>query len=267
MIGQNGKFHKIYAERDSVCMSDDCHAPNAEELDYRDGDRLSDFMDAVAKYVPAMKNVVWGVACAGEMIAYLYFDEASSYEYELQVKDIKVSELLEKKIHCTYYCERERYAYRGDLRGIQKADFEDLQEILQLQYLSYQSEANLFENRNIPPLNQTLDELIDEYNTGVILKMRGSDGNIIGSVRAKKDNRTVYIGKLMVHPRHRRCGYGAVLLKEVEGYFPGKRYELFTSTRSESNIRFYQRMGYKILKREVIDDELQFVYLEKDLLP
>ena len=138
---------------------------------------------------------------------------------------------------------------------------------MQLQYLSYQSEANLFENRNIPPLNQTLDELINEYNTGVILKMPGSDENIIGLVRVKEDNGTVCIGKLMVHPRYRRCGYGAILLKEIEGYLPGKCYELFTSTRSESNIRFYQRMGYKIFKREVIDNELQFVYLEKDLLP
>lgn len=39
------------------------------------------------------------------------------------------------------------------------------------------------------------------------------------------------------------------------------------AVRCESNIRFYQRMGYKIFKREVIDDELKFVYLEKDLLP
>ncbi len=97
--------------------------------------------------------------------------------------------------------------------------------------------------------------------------MPGSDENIIGLVRVKEDNGTVCIGKLMVHPRYRRCGYGAILLKEIEGYLPGKCYELFTSTRSESNIRFYQRMGYKIFKREVIDNELQFVYLEKDLLP
>ena len=54
---------------------------------------------------------------------------------------------------------------------IYKADREDLQEILQLQYLSYQSEAALFGSRDIPPLKQTLDEVIAEYNNGIILKM------------------------------------------------------------------------------------------------
>ena len=148
-------------------------------------------------------------------------------------------------------------------RSIYKANYEDLREILQLQYLSYQSEADLFGSRDIPPLKQTLDEVLDEYNAGIILKMIDKSGNIIGSVRAKEDKGTVYIGKLMVHPRHRHNGYGTTLLAEIEQYFPKKRYELFTSTRSKDNIRLYQRMGYKIFKQEAINDELQFLYFEK----
>ena len=54
---------------------------------------------------------------------------------------------------------------------IVKAEYNDLQEILNLQYLAYQSEAELFGSRDIPPLKQTLDEVIDEYNNGIILKM------------------------------------------------------------------------------------------------
>ena len=148
-------------------------------------------------------------------------------------------------------------------KTIYKADVEDLREILRLQYLSYQSEADLFGDRNIPPLRQTLEELIDEHKAGVILKMLDHDGNIIGSVRAIEDNGTVYIGKLMVHPQHRCRGYGTMLLNEMERYFPQKRYELFTSTRSEKNIKFYQKMGYRIFKRKEVNDELQFVFFEK----
>ena len=149
------------------------------------------------------------------------------------------------------------------LKTIYKANFDDLREILQLQYLAYQSEADLFGDRNIPPLRQTLEELIDEHKAGVILKMLDHDGNIIGSVRAKEDNGTVYIGKLIVHPQHTCRGYGTMLLNEMEQYFPKKRYELFTSTRSEKNIKFYQRMGYKIFKRKEVNDELRFVFFEK----
>ncbi|MBQ3366414.1 MAG: GNAT family N-acetyltransferase [Acidaminococcaceae bacterium] len=146
--------------------------------------------------------------------------------------------------------------------GIYKAGLEDLQEILQLQYLSYQSEAALFGSRDIPPLKQTLDEVIAEYNNGIVLKMTVDDV-IVGSIRAKERNGTVYIGKLMVHPDYRRNGYGTKLLTEIEKYFPDKRYELFTSTRSTDNIRLYRNLGYKMFDRKAVTDELQFVYMEK----
>jgi len=68
--------------------------------------------------------------------------------------------------------------------------------LLQLQYLAYQSEAALFGSRDIPPMKQTLDEVIEEFNSGVILKMVDENGVIIGSVRAKEIDGTVYIGKL-----------------------------------------------------------------------
>ena len=146
--------------------------------------------------------------------------------------------------------------------GIYKAGLEDLQEILQLQYLSYQSEAALFGSRDIPPLKQTLDEVIAEYKNGIVLKMTDDDV-IVGSIRAKERNGTVYIGKLMVHPDYRRNGYGTKLLTEIEKFFPDKRYELFTSTRSTDNIRLYQNLGYKMFDRKAVTDELQFVYMEK----
>lgn len=146
---------------------------------------------------------------------------------------------------------------------IYNAEHNDLQEILQLQYLSYLSEAALFGSKDIPPLKQTLDEVIDEFNKGKILKMVNDNNVIIGSVRAKEYNGTVYIGKLMVHPDYRCKGYGTKLLTEIEHYFPQKRYELFTSTRSKENIRLYQRMGYKIFDCKAYNDELQFVYMEK----
>jgi ribosomal protein S18 acetylase RimI-like enzyme len=146
---------------------------------------------------------------------------------------------------------------------IEKAKREDLNEVLELQYLAYQSEAALFGTNDIPPLRQTLDEVVKEYNVGTILKMVDENGIIIGSVRAKENNDTVYIGKLMVHPDYRGNGFGTKLLSEIEHLFPNKRYELFTSTRSVDNIRLYQKSGYKIFSERIENDELTFVYMEK----
>ena len=147
--------------------------------------------------------------------------------------------------------------------NIYKADHEDLDEILRLQYLAYQSEAALFGTDDIPPLKQTLEEVIAEYNAGIVLKLVTDENVIIGSVRAKEDNDTLYIGKLMVHPDHRSKGYGTRLLTEIEKYSANKRCELFTSTRSVDNIRLYEKNGYKEYKKEAISDELIFVYMEK----
>ena len=68
---------------------------------------------------------------------------------------------------------------------VSKAAYSDLQEILDLQYLAYQSEAALFGTQDIPPLKQTLAEVADEFKSGIILKMV-MDGKIIGSVRQQK---------------------------------------------------------------------------------
>ena len=145
---------------------------------------------------------------------------------------------------------------------IVRAQKEDLEEILKLQYLAYQSEAALFGSKDIPPLKETIEEVIEEYNEGTVLKMM-CDGKIIGSVRAKEKDGTVYIGKLMVHPDHQKHGYGKRLLLEVEKYYPGKRYELFTSTRSTDNIRLYHSVGYMEFDQKAVDEELIFVYMEK----
>ncbi|MBQ3841081.1 MAG: GNAT family N-acetyltransferase [Ruminiclostridium sp.] len=145
---------------------------------------------------------------------------------------------------------------------IEKAEYNDLPEILKLQYLAYQSEAALFGTQDIPPLKQTLEEVVDEFNAGIILKMV-IDNRIIGSVRAKEQGGTAYIGKLMVHPEHRCKGYGTILLSEIEKCFPNKRYELFTSTRSKDNIRLYEKNGYSAFDSKKINDELEFVYMEK----
>lgn len=144
-----------------------------------------------------------------------------------------------------------------------RAEFEDLPEILELQYLAYQSEAVLFGSKDIPPLKETLEEVQEEYKKGTVLKLVTDEEEIIGSVRAYEKDGTAYIGKLMVHPDHRCKGYGSMLLKGIEKYFLGKRYELFTSTRSVDNIRLYEKNGYRIFDRKEIDAELVFVYMEK----
>ncbi len=146
---------------------------------------------------------------------------------------------------------------------IQKAEYHDLQAILNLQYLAYQSEAKLLNNPDIPPLKQTLEEIKKEYEGGFFLKATDEDGNIIGSVRAYSKDGTLYIGKLIVHPQFQGQGIGTKLLNEIERLHQHDRYELFTSSKSTRNIRLYEHLGYRIFAERLVSDDLKFIYLEK----
>ncbi|MDR2888274.1 MAG: GNAT family N-acetyltransferase [Lachnospiraceae bacterium] len=146
---------------------------------------------------------------------------------------------------------------------ILKASQKDLQEILNLQYLAYQREAIICNNPNIPPLSQTLKDLETEFETYVFLKVVNEDGCIVASVRTYSDNGTLYIGKLMVLPDLQGRGIGTGLLKAIEQVCPHKRYELFTSTKSERNIKLYERLGYVKFREQDAGNDLRFIYLCK----
>lgn len=146
--------------------------------------------------------------------------------------------------------------------GIEIACEGDFGEILALQKLAYQSEAEIYNDYNIPPLVQTLEDLKEEAKESIILKFV-EDEKIVGSVRALEKGGTCYIGKLIVHPDYQNKGIGKKLMKAVEKYFGAIRYELFTGHLSVKNLALYEKLGYKRFKTQKINDSLQFVYLEK----
>jgi N-acetylglutamate synthase-like GNAT family acetyltransferase len=148
---------------------------------------------------------------------------------------------------------------------IEKAVITDAHEILKLQLLCYQSEAELFNDYSIPPLTQTVEDLKSQFNNHIILK--AADQNIIiGSARAYQKDDTCYIGRVIVHPDYQNRGIGKTLMKEIENCFTEvKRYELFTGSKSVKNICFYRKLGYSIFKTEKLNNQVDLVYLEKHI--
>ncbi|MCL1890546.1 MAG: GNAT family N-acetyltransferase [Coriobacteriia bacterium] len=146
---------------------------------------------------------------------------------------------------------------------IKRAEEADLEQILEQQYVAYQSEAAFYHDFSIQPLTQTIEEVQAEYARGVILKACDDTGNIIGSVRAEPVRNGVYVGKLFVHPSWRKQGIGSMLLDAIESECPTHRYELMTANKSVWNIRLYERHGYKIYNEEYICDDYNYVYMEK----
>ncbi|MEU2389974.1 GNAT family N-acetyltransferase [Streptomyces sp. NPDC007369] len=146
---------------------------------------------------------------------------------------------------------------------------EDGEQILKLQYLAFQREAELYGNYRIQPLTQTLDSLKAELASDTVLVARLGD-EVVGSVRGSVDEEgTGRIAKLCVHPRMQGHGLGARLLRAVEealaahGGAPA-RFRLHTGHKSESNLRLYRNAGYVQVGGRTASDGVQLLVLEKE---
>ena len=176
----------------------------------------------------------------------------------------------------------------------------DLPAILDVQKKAFLEVARVFHLKTLPPLEQTLESVADEFENGTILKaflintcankhddtnhhitdksasldshLRGNDGadiNIIGSVRAHQDGDTCYIGKLVVLPEYQNQDIGKALMYAIENHYKSivSRYELFTGIGDPRNRYLYDRLGYKPFKTEKLNEQVTFVYMEKRAVP
>ena len=146
---------------------------------------------------------------------------------------------------------------------ISRADFVDVVEILRLQKLAFQSEAERYQDWSLPPLTQTLAEIQEEYSRKVFVKAV-LEGKLIGSARGFLEASVCYIGRVVVAPAYQGRGIGKRIMEAIEAEFPAAdRFELFTGDRCERNLAFYKKLGYEPFKTARVSSEMALVYLEK----
>jgi ech hydrogenase subunit C len=144
-----------------------------------------------------------------------------------------------------------------------RADRADAPEILTLQKVAYQSEAEIYGDDSLPALQQTLDELEQDFARMVFLKAQ-VNGKIIGSVRGFAEGETAHVRRVIVHPYFRRRGIGRRLLTDIEALFPGAcRFEAITGDRSKRNLYQLGKLGYRTFKTESFSTTINWVYLQK----
>lgn len=152
---------------------------------------------------------------------------------------------------------------------ISEAGGQDAEKILKLQYLCYQSEAELYGDYSIEPLTQSLDSIKAELTTGNVLVARLGD-EVVASVRGTVDaDGTARIDKLIVHPRLQRHGLGGRLLDAIERRLgsggTAKCFQLFSGHRSEQTLQLYRKHGYVAVGTQRVNDRLTRVTLAKEI--
>jgi len=161
-----------------------------------------------------------------------------------------------------------RHAHMGTSVTISAATAQDAEQVLKLQYLCFQREAELYGNYRIDPLVQTLDSVRSAIDTDLVFVARLGD-EVVGSVWGSTDEDGAgQIGRLCVHPRLQGHGLGARLLRAAESGLVGERsatrFRLHTGHRSEGNLRLYRSAGYTAVGDMTSQDGVRMVLLEKD---
>ena len=149
---------------------------------------------------------------------------------------------------------------------ILEATVADAEEILALQKSAYLFEAKLYNDNTIPPLTQTVEELAEDFSRKTILKVV-EEGRIIGSVNGFLKEGRCFIGRLMVHPGFQRQGIGTRLMAAIEARFADAHScELFTGELSLRNIRLYEQLGYRTMRKEQPAGKgFSILFMEKNL--
>lgn len=129
---------------------------------------------------------------------------------------------------------------------IAKATPADVGDLLTCTHACWLREGILNDTLTIPAQHETVESLtasLHEWDTYVLRH----DGRFIGSVRGKLVDDTWHIGRLMVVPDLHGRGLGRALLEFIQEVAPSDatRFELFTGTGSEHNLKLYKKAGFR----------------------
>ena len=148
---------------------------------------------------------------------------------------------------------------------IRKAIKQDLPRILEIQKRAFLSEAERYNDFNIPPLHQTIEELEQEFTEKQIW-VATIENEIVGSFRIYSKNQIGYIGKLIVLPEFQNKGIGRTLMTKAENLFTDiLKIEIYTGEKSVKNIHLYQSLGYQIVGIIPETANVNLVLMEKQI--
>lgn len=142
---------------------------------------------------------------------------------------------------------------------------QDFERILALQKSAFQDQAMIYNDFDLPPLTQTLEELKAEAGSKTIYKLV-ENGEIIASVRCFIKDGALYIEKLAVHPDFQNRGIGTSMLREIEEKYSHQvsMFKLFTGEKSERNLHLYKKAGYREVKRKPSQGHnFNLIFMEK----
>jgi GNAT superfamily N-acetyltransferase len=156
---------------------------------------------------------------------------------------------------------------RSEPPTIVPARVEDAPAMLALQRLAFEPEARACQSRAIPPLMESVADIVAHVRTATVLKAMDGD-RLVGAIRGIVDGDACLVRVLVVAPDQQGRGLGARLLEAIERAHPDvARFELTTNMIMVGNVRFYLRHGYEVVEQVQHAPTIRLAFMRKAVRP
>lgn len=93
----------VNIDRQSVCMGDDCTAPNEDVIGISKTDTLLTVFDKIVSYLPHMQNVIWAVDTGKKLLGYVISEADKHCFYDICVGNQALHVMDLDYLHCSYF--------------------------------------------------------------------------------------------------------------------------------------------------------------------
>lgn len=153
---------------------------------------------------------------------------------------------------------------REDIHLIQSIAIKNIdiaQKIWILQQAAYRVEAQIIGWNDLPPLRETVADLM---NSGETFACYVEAGELAGVISFKREDGIVDIHRMMVHPDHFRKGIARKLLQHVEATQKDwQRIIVSTGALNEPAAQLYVRHGFVLVEEKEVAPGLKLSFFEK----
>ena len=130
-------------------------------------------------------------------------------------------------------------------------------QVLTLQRAAYRVEADMIGFDGIPPLHESLADLVAAPLTWMGIK---KDDRVVAAIAFTQDGRGVDVDRLVVDRDATRCGFGSAL---VEALDPAATITVSTGTKNLPAHRLYEAQGFKSIGESSPAPGLRVTHFER----
>jgi GNAT superfamily N-acetyltransferase len=141
---------------------------------------------------------------------------------------------------------------------------QDAGEQLVVQLSAFIAEARTYGTLEIPPLVETVDDMVREIESTVTTAAFRRH-RMVGAARLTIDGEVGWISRVAVVPDEQGRGIGSALVEEVERSAPAgvRTFKLAAGTLSGGNLALYERLGYHAVDSLVDSAGVHLVVMAK----